>query len=787
MTVILKKLCTLVEMFSFSQSVTGPTHKLGHTLDLVIYRLSDNILSSCFINNDLKSDHSAVLCRLNITKLAPEPVTVIYRRINKIDKQAFKDDLLHCVPSDCSVAMYNETLTSVLDKHAPLCQRTVSGRKFNPWFSGIAEKFGKLKRERRQAERRWLKSKLTVHKQIFESAKHKITALVEHAKTAFFSAQIVASKTCKDLFHNLNSMLGKQTVSPLPTTHESDSLPVMFLDYFNDKIQVIRNNFPQPDIEQTSHYQQYSGSLLEAFTPVSEQIVLEIIKNTTPKSCELDPLPTKLLYENLDVMLPVITNIINSSLVSGNVPLEFKTAVVKPLLKKPSLDKNQLKNYRPVSNLPFVSKILEKVVLRQLLSHLDKNNLCNPLQSAYRSGHSTETVLVRVVNDILLAMDEDKLSVLLLLDNSAAFDTIDHTILLSRLETEFGIHSKALQWFRSYLEGRSQYVSVHENSSSISPLHFGVPQGSVLGPVLFVLYTTPLSSVIQQHQTNHYLFADDTQLQQSCKPADIHTLTHTLENCTIDIKTWMTNNMLKLNDDKTEALLFSGSSSQAPHLPSSITVGSSNISFANTARNLGFIMDTSLSMKMHISKVCQVCYFELKKIGSIRKFLTEDATKTLITSCVLSRLDYCNLLLAGCPDCVLEPLQKVQNSAARMIFKTPFRQPTTPLLFKLHWLSIKDRIDFKVACFCFYIITNSAPAYLLDIVELYTPARTLRSSSDTRLLCQNRFKRMSHGFRSFSVYAPQLWNTIPFYIRHADSITSFKSKMKTYLFRKSYF
>ena len=513
---------------------------------------------------------------------------------------------------------------------------------------------------------------------------------------------------------------------------------------------------------------------------------MNILKNTIPKSCELDPLPTKLLYENLDTTLPVITNIINSSLASGTVPSDFKTAVVKPLLKKPSLDKNHLKNYRPVSNLPFISKILEKVVLSQLLSHLETNNLCNPFQSAYRAGHSTETVLLRVVNDILSALDDDKLSVLLLLDNSAAFDTIDHSVLLSRLETVFGIRSTALQWFRSYLEDRSQYVSVNNLSSSPSPLLFGVPQGSVLGPALFVMYTTPLSSIIQQHAVNHQLFADDTQLQQSCKPTDIHTLTHTLENATIDIKSWMSNNMLKLNDDKTEALLFSSSASLTSSLPSSITVGSSDISFTNTARNLGFIMDSTLSMKQHITKVCQTCYFELKRISSIRKFLTEDATKTLVTSCVLSRLDYCNSLLTGCPDNILQPLQKVQNSAARIIFKARYRQPTTPLLIQLHWLPVKERINYKTACFCYHIITDSAPAYLSDLVQLYTPSRSLRSSSDTRLLRQGRFKRKSHGFRSFSVYAPQLWNSLPTHIRHAPSITAFKSNLKTYLFQQCY-
>ena len=196
------------------------------------------------------------------------------------------------------------------------------------------------------------------------------------------------------------------------------------------------------------------------------------------------------------------SRISNTSLTTGIVPRDLKTATVKLLLKKPSLDKNLLKNYRPISNLPFLSKILEKVVLHKLLSHLkkttttkQKQNLSNPFQSACRAGHSTETVLLRVVNDILSARDNDSTSVLLLLDRSAVFDTMDHQILLSRRNPVLGIQATAFQWFQSYLSDRYQSTSVNNSSSSPSQLMYGAPQGSVLGPILFVLYTTPLSNI----------------------------------------------------------------------------------------------------------------------------------------------------------------------------------------------------------------------------------------------------------------------------------------------------
>ena len=234
---------------------------------------------------------------------------------------------------------------------------------------------------------------------------------------------------------------------------------------------------------------------------------------------------------------------------------------------------------------------------------------------------------------ILSALDNDTIFVLLLLDLSAAFDTIDQKILLSRLNSVFGIQSTARQWFQSYLSDRYQSISVNDSSSSPSQLIYGVPQGSVLGPVLFVLYTAPLSDIIAyNHSVNHQLFADDTQLQKSATLTEVTNLTKELITCTDDIKTWMRKNQLKLNDDKTEALLFPFSSSLKPStvsLPDSITLGSHNIPFSDSARNLGFILDSKLSTKKHVIKICQTAYFDRKRISSISRFLTEDAAKPL--------------------------------------------------------------------------------------------------------------------------------------------------------------
>lgn len=290
-------------------------------------------------------------------------------------------------------------------------------------------------------------------------------------------------------------------------------------------------------------------------SPVDLFELASIVSSAKPSTCLLDPIPTWLLKEAFPIVGPFLVRVINASLLMGYVPQLFKVAFIKPLLKKPSLDSDSLVNYRPISNLSFISKILEKVVANQLYEYLHSNSLFEVFQSGFRAHHSTETALLRVTNDLLLAADSGLLSVLVLLDLSAAFDTIDHGILLHRLESLLGISGTALAWFRSYLSDRYQFVHVHNISSLHTRVQYGVPQGSVLGPILFILYMLPLGDILRKHSINFHCYADDTQLYLSMKPEESNRLSR-LEACLKDIRSWMSSNFLLLNSDKTEVDLI---------------------------------------------------------------------------------------------------------------------------------------------------------------------------------------------------------------------------------------
>ena len=376
----------------------------------------------------------------------------------------------------------------------------------------------------------------------------------------------------------------------------------------------------------------------------------------------------------------------------ANVPDSMKQALVTPLLKKDDLDPEVLKNYRPVSNLSFFSKVLERVVAARLTNYMTINQLHEPMQSAYRACHSTETALVRVQNDILRTLDQGGAAILVLLDLSAAFDTIDHSILLSRMESALGVKGSALQWFKSYLLGRKQRIKINDHFSENQEILWSVPQGSVLGALLFLIYIIPLAQLIR--------YADDTQLCLSFKKTSDNAIVKreilNLEKCLCDISVWMSQNKLKLNNDKTEIILFGSKKHLAELNIKSLSVAGTDVSVASEpVRNLGAMFDSQLIMAPHVKSVVKKSSFHLRNIGKARRVLTEDATKRVMQSLVMSRLDYCNALLIGIKQDLIAKRQRLQNSAARIVSRTRKYEHITPVLIKLHWLPIKFRIQFK--------------------------------------------------------------------------------------------
>ncbi|KAK7092477.1 hypothetical protein V1264_008215 [Littorina saxatilis] len=348
----------------------------------------------------------------------------------------------------------------------------------------------------------------------------------------------------------------------------------------------------------------------------------------------------------------------------------------------------------------------------------------------------------------------------------------------------------ALSWIQNYLSDRKQFVLIDGQQSAETSLVFGVPQGCVLGPVLFIMYTAPLTTLIENHCVLHEIFADDTQINHSASHDKYPDLVLSLQECVRDVGAWMEENKLKLNDDKTEAMRFSYSTpthaKSISELPQAISLNNIDIKFSDTSRDLGVFFDKDLSMKQHVVQTCKAARMEIRRIGSIRQYLTEDATKRLVCSGILSRLDNCNSLLAECPKSVTKPLQLVQNAAARLVFRTHMKQSVTPLLKQLHWLPVEQRIKYKICCIFYQIAAGTAPQYLSDLVQKNNPERVVRSASQNKFVKAPKYQRDDHGGRCLSVAADHIWNKLPLSLRLSPSLPSSKANLKTHLFRETF-
>ncbi len=792
-----------LDAHGLQQHITVPTHKKGHTLDVLITREGDStlmdipsILDPCLGDskgNNL-GDHLAVLFHVNIGKPQAVCKQVSYRKLRAINVDDFLSDISCCQPLHdleqplCDlVDVYDTNLADLIDTHAPLITRHITLRPHAPWYS---ESLRKAKHERRKLERVWRRTQLTVHHQRYKEQCRIVNTTLHQAKERHYSNKITECESDqKKLFVLTRKLMGENDKVILPTHQCSKELAEKFSDFFLTKINTIRNNISTANQAPTyniSSESAFEGEPLREFRPATQDEVMKLIKRAPSKSCDLDPLPTWLLKEGPSHLLPLITAIINKSLATSTVPTSYKRALVRPLLKKKGLDKEVLSNYRPVSNLPFVSKLLEKVVSSRLEDHMEEHSLHDGFQSAYRNGHSTESALLRVQCDIMEALDQGSMVVLVMLDLSAAFDTIDHGILLDRLQHSFGIESLALEWFRSYFNNRTQSVAVGDLQSEPVVLQHGVPQGSVLGPKAYCMYTKPVTKIIRQHNFLYHCYADDSQSYISIKPSDNWDTTSTrIQNCVSEVRGWMSSNMLKLNQDKTEVIIFHPKHRANPFADMSLTIDNCALPLATQVRNLGVNQDCHLTMEAQVNTICRSCYFHLRNISSIRQYITTDACRTIVQATVTSRLDYANSLLYGLPQNLMGRLQRLQNVAARIITRTPKRDHITPVLLSLHWLPVEYRPKFKILVFTYKALAGTAPMYICELVEQQRPTRTLRSSSRS-LLSVPQTRTVTYGERSFRSAAAALWNQLPEHIKQAKTLQIFQKRLKTYFFREAF-
>ena len=471
--------------------------------------------------------------------------------------------------------------------------------------------------------------------------------------------------------------------------------------------------------------------------------------------------------------------------------------MTKPLIKLTKLERVR-QSYRPVGNLVFISKIVEQCMLTQFNEHCRLNQLIPNYQSAYWKFHSCEMSLINLVNTILWNMENQKVMSCLIMDLSAALDTINFQILEEVLEKEFGVTEAALKWYHNYLS--PQQVIVNVNGTYLSPrsLTCGVVQGSDSGPVAYSAYASTLKYMVQDTDQNDdenvsefnlNRFADDHSLNMNFDPneegAELNTK-YRMESKMRDINTWMNDNRLKMNSSKTEFIYFVSRQQLAKMVCDCIDVCGDIVTMNEVIKLLGTYLDKHLTFKQHIMTMCKTAMFNIQRIKHIRKYLTKEACEILVMGLVTLHLDYCNSLFYGLPVIGLNKLQHVQNIASKLILQKSKYESNKLCLMELHWLPIHARIEFKVLVYVYNCLDIAAPVYMKKMLKRYSTREGLRSNNMEPLLVISKTKRKTFVDRAFSVCGPQLWNYLPTELRTAPTLETFKSGLKTHLFCLSF-
>ena len=773
-------------LFEFNFSVVMPdesTHRYGNVLDFLLTSVSFN--SSCFfesVDNTISiSDHYPVFFRFLSSKTAGHNVDLsrAYHVFRSIDEEAFTKDLLSCLQSldfdsertfGDMLSEYNQSLQSIVDQHAPLHRRSQSRRVKPGWMD---QEYVRARALRKRLQRRADKTEYNIQNRLCQRMMHS-------KREAYNSALTRTLEGNQEKFYSvLNKLTGKGlNKSNFPSYDNPTSLANSFNHYFIEKVQGIRESLSVSSSNATSQTTiPTPGRVLDCFRPTDLDELLNIIKEHGVKTNPDDPLPDFLIQKYLDVLLPYLVLLVNLSLSTASCD-GLTEAYVVPILKSLTLDHEEFKNYRPVSLLSFVSKLTERVVHARITAHLVENNLQNASQYGYKKHHSCENLLLKLLDDILVGVDSKSGVVVLFVDLSAAFDTVDHAVLLQILQNKFRITESALCWIKSFVSCRSQKVKIGGSFSDALLVAFGVPQGSILGPLLFNLYCSSIDEAFMSSGFHSMGYADDNfGLRIFPAFSAPSTLFVTVPNCLKAIKQWATSHFLKLNSDKTRVMLFGGSTffAECPFNTFRNDLGVM-LPISHSAKVLGVTLDSDLLFNQHISKIVSSVNFALRNIKLIRRCLSRKALETLMHSLIANKIDQCNSLLIGISETNLSKLQKLQNCAARLIFNLPSRSLNiSERLRELHWLPVRSRIIFKYLITVFKCVNCLAPTQLSDKVRVECPLNMVLKTSGFR-------PKSALGKRAFTYLAPRYWNALPRDLRTIASLEAFKSNLKTYLF-----
>ena len=695
-------------------------------------------------------------------------------------KSAPWDDMDILYSIDDKWTFWQTLFWGIIDKHVP-CKRVRVRKHSLPW---ITQELRKMIGTRNYLLTKAKKSGNEENWTQYRNMRNHVVNVLRRAKLSYFEQVCVQSaKNPKKMWNELKKLTGgrkNHRVDTLRKGHElfddNEVIVEEFGRYFSSVNGVSVQDATDNDKKRLDHFVQCKVDF--CFESFKEHQVLEVLQGLdAQKATGEDGISAALLRTTAPGISASLTKIFNHTLLCQNLPVEWKSAIVTPVPKGKGT--NDLDNYRPVSILPAVSKVLERLVYDQLYGHLQANNILHPRQYGFRHGFSTQDILMALVEEWLKALDDDKLVGSVFLDFSKAFDLVDHEILLKKLEC-YGVRNKDLGWFSGYLSCRRQKVKVNGMKSNWSGVMRGVPQGSILGPLLFLIYSNDLPSVLTHCQARQY--ADDTTLSvvDSCSDALQLKLNEDLRK----IQEWVLANKLCLNVTKTQLMVLSRKRRKSELNDVCVTAGDHELERAKCVRSLGVFLDDGLKWREHVKELSRKCWAGLSRLKRFRKVLPTTLKKRLYNSLVLPHLDYCCLVWQECSKELVNKLERIQNYGMRIILDQPPLTPTTELRNKLGWTSLESRREYFRTMMLHRVMTGDAPLEMRSLFQVNEDIRS-QGTAITRG-SKNLFISQANsefGRRTFAFAGSKVWNRLPLEVRRLKG-QAFKSAVTSISYSK---
>jgi hypothetical protein len=783
----------ILESFNLTQIIPIPTRVTGHSKTLIDHVYVSNVQNIIHVNVPAcaMSDHFPLCITRKQFKLKSNDShkTITYRCMKKFNESLFMSDMFNAEWNSVSSAgSPDEALTHwisifnrILEKHMPVVTKRVKRHRQPSWWNPLISEAITMrdfyKRIRATFE--------------YKQWRNKVSNLIKSAKKNFYVHLIEENKNnpkivwkhmkelCPDTTDSFPNVLRINDNNITDTGQIINALNTHYTNVANthvpNKKDILEQNYKMKIRDFVSS--NISESTMFTIPPVSPEFVLKNIKAMQPnKATGLDGLNVQVLKLAAPAIIGSLTEICNNSIKSRIFPSQWKQARIMPIYK--GGQKDLCSNYRPISILPILSKILEKHIFTHLYKFLQEHNLLQRSQYGFRKDHSCQTALIDLTEKIYQAIKDGKLFGAVQLDLTKAFDLVNHKLLLQKLQL-YQCDSGALQWFESYLSGRTQCVKVKQHVSSSQTVTSGVPQGSVLGPLLFLLYINDVSLFLCN--TKELLFADDATLTTFGESNKIIE-----ENLTIDTRNvykWCLANDMVLSIPKSLAMLIltpqKMSRIKTEDMSLSVEVDGNTLPCVEHSKILGVNFDRHMSWKEQIKHIHNKIVKYLYLLNQIKMYLPLEARKLFFNSYMLPHFDYCCIIWGNCSKELIDDLYKLQKRAARIILDRDISTRSHELFNELKWMKLVDRIDYHKAVQMYKCVNNICPQNLQELFELNANIH----QHNTRAAANNNLHVQQCHPKSFSYQGVRIWNRLPNTVRNAHNINTFKRRYQMNYFQ----